>query len=61
MYLSYHAKLEFKVISIFKSIHSYVALLGWKNVCESVVLKLNSVVAFHDTYPKLQMLSRKLS
>ena len=50
---NYLTKLEFKVILIPKSIHSYVALLASKNVCESVVLKSNSVVGFPDTYPKL--------
>ena len=60
-YISHLAELEFKVISIPKSIHSYVDLLDSKNVCESVVLKLNSVVGFSDTYPKLQVPCRKLS
>ena len=35
--------------------------MGSKNVCESVVLKSNSAVGFPDTYPKSQVLSRKLS
>ena len=43
------------------SIHSYVDLLDSKNVCESVVLKSNSVVGFPDTYPKLQVPGRRLS
>ena len=50
-------ELEFKVISIRKSIHSYV---DSKYVCESVVLKSNSVVGFPDRYPKLQVPSRIL-
>ena len=60
-YVSYLMELEFKVISVRKSIHSYVDLLYSKNVCESVVLKSNSVVGFPDTYPKLQVPCRKLS
>ena len=60
-YISYLTELEFKVILIRKSIHSYVDLLDSKNVCESAVLKSNSVVGFPDTYPKLHMPSCKLS
>ena len=60
-YISYLMELEFKVISIRKSIHSYVDLLDSKSVCESVVLKSNSVVGFPDTHPKLQVPCRKLS
>ena len=54
-------ELEYKVISIHKSIHSYVYLMDSKNVYESVALKLNSVVGFPDIYPKLQVPSHKLS
>ena len=32
-----------------------------KNVCKSVIFKSNSVVGFPDTYPILQVPSRKLS
>ena len=60
-YISCLPELEFKVILIRKSIHSYVDLLDSKNVCESVVLKSNSVVRFPDSYPKLQVPCRKLS
>ena len=60
-YISCLPELEFKVISIRKSIHSYVDLLDSKNVCESVVLKSNNVVRFPDSYPKLQVPCRKLS
>ena len=53
-------ELEFKVISIRESIHSYVDLLDSENLCESFVLKSNSVVGFPDAYSKLQVPSRKL-
>ena len=42
-HIIYLTELEFKVTSI-KSIYSYVDLLDSKNVCESFVLKSNSVV-----------------
>ena len=60
-YISYLRELEFKVILIRKSIHSYVDLLNSKNVCGSVALKSNIVVGFQDMYPKLQVPSCKLS
>ena len=57
-YIKYLTELEFKVISIRTSLHSYINLLGSKNVCESIILKSNSVVGFSDTHPKLHMPSQ---
>ena len=56
-YIKYLTELEFKVILTRTSLHSYINLLGSKNVCESIILKSNSVVGFSDTHPKTHAMS----
>ena len=56
-YIKYLTELEFKVILTRTSLHSYINLLGSKNVCESIILRSNSVVGFSDTHPKTHAMS----